>query len=384
MLKVSFMSATRPYFPALSIIGEPFPVEVGMTVTSSRTQAVLAVALIALIAFIAFPAGAAAQSFTIHKYAIGGEGGTDYLTADPASGRVFVSRSTHVMVVDGATGKVVGDIPDTPRMHGIALVPKWNRGFTTNAGDSTVTMFDLKTLAVIRKIPAGIDGLDGIMYDDATDRVITINHSHPSGTAVVIDPNAGTVVGRVTLTGRAPEGGVSDGHGRIYINIEDKNAIDVVDTKTWTVVATWPITACDGPTGIAMDRATKRIFSGCGKTSVVTDATTGKVVAEIPNGEGVDALGWDQSQKLMYIPAGRDGNVTVVHEDAPDRYRVVATVATQAGAKTISVDDAKHVAYAFTPLYGPAPTPAPGATPPANGRGPRGPVIGTAFISISR
>jgi hypothetical protein len=148
------------------------------------------------------------------------------------------------------------------------------------------------------------------------------------------------------------------------------------------VVATWPIAACDGPTGMAMDRATKRIFSGCSKTSVVTDATTGKVVAEIPNGEGVDALGWDQSQRLMYIPAGRDGNVTVVHEDSPDRYSVVATVATQAGAKTISVDDAKHVAYAFTPLYGPAPAPAPGTTPPPNGRGPRGPIIGTAFISI--
>ena len=317
-----------------------------MTRVFAGVQAVLAAAVVAL------PAGLAAQSFAIHKYTIGGEGGTDYLTADPASGRVFVSRGTHVMVVEGATGKVVGDIPNTPRTHGIALAHKWNHGFTTNGGDSTVTMFDLKTLAVIKKIPAGIDGLDGIMYDDATDRILTINHSHPIGTAVVIDPNAGTVVGRVTLTGRAPEGGVSDGKGTIYINLEDKNAIDVVDTKTWTVVATWPITACDGPTGIAMDRTTHRIFSGCGKKSVVTDATTGKVVAEIANGDGVDALGWDQGQKLMYIPAGRDGNVTVVHEDSPDKYSVVATVATQVGAKTITVDEATHAAYAFTPEYG--------------------------------
>jgi hypothetical protein len=348
-----------------------------MTRIFTGLQAALALAALAL------PAGMAAQSFTVHKYTIGGEGGTDYLTADPASGRVFVSRGTHVMVVDGATGKVVGDIPDTPRMHGIALAPRWNRGFTTNAGDSTVTMFDLKTLAVIRKIPAGIDGLDGIMYDDATDRILTINHSHPTGTAVVIDPKAGAVVGRVTLSGRAPEGGVSDGKGRIFINVEDKNAIDVVDTKTGTVTATWPRTACDGPTGIAMDRATNRIFSGCSKTSVVVDATNGKVVAQIPNGNGVDALGWDQSQKLMYIPAGRDGNVTVVHEDSPDKYTVVATVATQPGAKTITVDTATHVAYAFTPEYGPAPTPAAGAAPPANGRGPRGPMIGTWFVSIA-
>lgn len=335
-------------------------------------------------AVLAAPVAVAAQSFTIHKYTIGGEGGTDYLTADPASGRVFVSRGTHVMVVEGANGKVVGDIPDTPRTHGIALAPKWNHGFTTNGGDSTVTMFDLKTLAVIKKIPAGIDGLDGIMYDDATDRILTINHSHPTGTAVVIDPKAGNVVARVTLTGNAPEGGVSNGKGRIFINLEDKNAIDVVDTKTWTVVATWPITACDGPTGIAMDRTSNRIFSGCGKTSVVTDASTGKVVAEIPNGEGVDALGWDQAQKLMYIPAGRDGNVTVVHEDSPDKYSVVATVATQAGAKTISVDTRTHMAYLFTPEYGPAPAAAAGATPPAAGRrGPRGPMIGTWFVSIT-
>jgi DNA-binding beta-propeller fold protein YncE len=348
-----------------------------MTRFSVRIQAILAAAAVAV------PAALAAQSFTVHKYTTGGEGGTDYLTADPATGRVFVSRGTHVMVVDGATGKVVGDIPNTPRTHGIALAPKWNRGFTTNAGDSSVTMFDLKTLAVIKKIPAGIDGLDGIMYDDATDRILTINHSHPVGTAVVIDPNAGTVVGRVTLTGNAPEGGVSNGKGRIFINLEDKNAIDVIDTKSWTVVATWPITACDGPTGIAMDRSTNRIFSGCGKTSVVTDASTGKVVAQIANGDGVDALGWDQAQKMMYIPAGRDGTVTVVHEDSPDKYTVVATVATQKGAKTISVDQKTHIAYAFTPEYGPPPAPAPGATPPANGRGPRGPIVGTWFISIT-
>src|SRR5262249_30746565 len=133
-------------------------------------------------------------------------------------------------------------------------------------------------------------------------------------------------VTRVTLTGNGPEGGVSDGKGRIFINLEDKNAIDVVDTKTWKVVATWSITQCDGPTGIAYDPTTNRIFSGCSKTSVVVDAATGKVVAEIKNGDGVDALGYDAAQKLIYIPAGRDGNVTVVHQDSPDKYTTVATV----------------------------------------------------------
>jgi len=197
----------------------------------------------------------------------------------------------------------------------------------------------------------------------------------------VIDPNSGDVVARVELTGDAPEGGVSDGKGRIFINIEDKNAIDVIDTKTWKVVATWPIAPCDGPTGIAMDRTTNRIFSGCSKTSVVVDASTGKVVAQIANGDGVDALGWDQAQKLMYIPAGRDGNVTVVHEDSPDKYTVVSTVSTMVGAKTVAVDETRHVAYVFTPEYGPPPAGSP--TPPAGrGRGPRGPGIGAWVIRI--
>ena len=332
------------------------------------------------LALLALPSLLAAQTFKVEKFTTGGEGGTDYLTADPVTGRVYISRGTHIMIVDEATGKVVGDIPDTPRTHGIALAQKHGHGFTTNAGDSTSTMFDLKTMAVIKKVHAGIDGLDGIMYDDATDKILTINHSHPTGTAVVIDPKSGDVVARVELTGNGPEGGVSDGKGRIFINLEDKNAIDVIDTKTWKVTATWSIAPCDGPTGIAMDRTTNRIFSGCSKTSVVVDAATGKVVAEIANGNGVDALGWDQAQKLIYIPAGRDGNVTVIHEDSPDKFTVVATVPTMMGAKTISVDDKRHIAYAFTPEYGPPPAGTPAPEP--GRRGPRGPMIGTWFIRI--
>jgi DNA-binding beta-propeller fold protein YncE len=346
-----------------------------MSLTRKGIQVAIAAAVVAL------PGVAAAQTFKTEKFNIGGEGGTDYLTADPSSGRVYISRATHVMVVDGATGKVVGDIPNTPRVHGIAFAPKSGHGFTTNGGDSTSTMFDMKTMAVLKRIPAGKDGLDGIMYDDATDKILTINHSKPEGTAVVIDAKTGDVVNTITLSGNAPEGGVSDGKGRIYINIENKNAIDVIDTKTWKLVATWPIEPCDGPTGIAMDRTTNRIFAGCSKTSVVVDAKTGKVVAQIANGDGVDALGWDQGQKLMYIPAGREGNITVVHEDSPDKYSVVSTVATMAGAKTVAVDESKHMAFVFTPEYGPAPA---GSTPPAagRGRGPRGPIVGAWFISV--
>jgi DNA-binding beta-propeller fold protein YncE len=336
-----------------------------------------------MLASLCLPAVGGAQSFTTEKFNIGGDGAFDYLSVDAATGRVFVSRGTHVMVVDGATGKVVGDITDTPRTHGALLATRENHGFTTNAGDSTSTMFDLKTLAVIKKIPAGVDGLDGFMYDDATRNVLTIDHSHPDGTAIVINAATGDVVGKIVLSGAAPEGGVSDGKGRIFINLEDKNAIDVVDTKTWKVVATWPIDPCVHPTGIAMDRATNRIFSGCSNTSVVVDATSGKVVAQIPNGNGVDAMGWDPSQKLMYIPAGQSGNVTVVHEDSPDKYSVIATVPTMVGARTLAVDEKTHTAYVFTPEYGPAPAPAPGSPPPTGrGRGPRGPILAAWLIAI--
>jgi len=339
-----------------------------------RKALILAIAL-------ASPAVGQAQAFKAAKFSIGGDGGTDYLTAEPGTGRVFVSRATHVMVIDGVTGQVIGDIPNTPRTHGIALAPKSGHGFITSAGDSTVEMFDLKTLAVIKRIPIATGGLDGIMYEDFSDRIILTNHSRPIGTAVALDPTTGDVVGTAQLEDNSPEGAASDGKGKIFVNNEGTNTIQVIDVKSMKVLASWPIAPCEGPTGIAYDRATNRIFSGCGKTSVVVDATTGKVVTTIANGDGVDALGWDPAEKLIYIPAGRDSNVTVVHQDAADKYTVVGTVTTMRGAKTISVDLVKHVAYLFQPEYGPPPADAP---PPQPGQRPaRGPVIGAWFFAIS-
>jgi DNA-binding beta-propeller fold protein YncE len=325
-----------------------------------------------------------AQTFKVTKFSIGGEGGTDYLTAEPGTGRVFVSRGTHVMVVDGPTGKILGDIPDTPRVHGVALAPKWNHGFITNGGDSTVTMFDLKTLAVVNKISVPSGGMDGIMYDDHSDRIILTNHSRPIGTVTAIDAKTGAITGTAELEGNAPEGAASDDAGKIFVNNEGTSTMQVIDEKTMKASVSWPLAPCEGPTGIAYDRKSKRIFSGCSKTSVVLDAASGKIVATIANGDGVDALGWDPVEKLIYIPAGRDGNVTVVHEDSPDKYTVVATVPTQVGAKTIGVDTVKHVAYVLAIEYGPAPEPAPGAaSAPAPGRGPpRGPAIGAQFFAI--
>ena len=191
----------------------------------------------------------------------------------------------------------------------------------------------------------------------------------------------------VELEDTAPEGAAADGKGHIFVNNESKNTIQVIDVKTWKATASWPLAPCDGPTGIAYDKATNRIFSGCSKNSVVVDASTGKVVATIANGTRVDALGWDPAKKLIYIPNGGEGNVTVVHQDSADKYTVVATVETFRGAKTICVDSKTHNVYLFQPERGPAPPPDPNAAaPPAGtgrGRGPQGPIVAAWFIKIT-
>src|SRR5215471_16973139 len=328
-----------------------------------------------------------AQQFSVQKFDIKGDGGTDYVAVEAATGRVFVSRSTHMMVVDGATGKVLGDIPNTPGVHGAGIATKAGHGFTTNGGDQTVMMFDLKTLAEIKRTKVG-PGLDGIMYDEPDDKIILTNHSRPIGTLTAIDPVSGDVVATVELEDTAPEGAAADGKGHIFVNNEGKNTIQVIDVKTWKATASWPLDRCKGPTGIAYDKASDRIFSGCNNTSVVVDPNTGKVVATIKNGTRVDALGWDSSTKLIYIPNGGEGNVTVVHQDSPDKYTVVATVDTFAGAKTITVDPKTHHAYLFQPERGPVPAPAadapPAAAPGGRGRGPQGPIVAAWFIVIKQ
>jgi DNA-binding beta-propeller fold protein YncE len=337
---------------------------------------------------LAAPSIGSAQAFKVEKFDIKGDGGTDYVAVEAATGRVFVSRGTHMMVVEGATGKVLGDIPNTPGVHGAGIATKTGHGFATNGGDSTVTMFDLKTLDVIKKIPVMQGGLDGIMYDEPDDKIILTNHSRPIGTLTAIDPQTGDIAGTAELEDNSPEGAAADGRGHIFVNNESKGTIQVIDVKTWKATASWPLDPCKGPTGIAYDKASDRIFSGCNNTSVVLDASTGKVVATIKNGTRVDALGWDPSRKLIFIPNGGEGNVTVVHQDSPDKYSVVDTVATFAGAKTITVDPVTHNAYLFQPERGPAPAPPAGAPPAAGpggrGRGPQGPIVAAWFIVIKQ
>jgi len=368
------------------------------------TRYLLTAAALVFVIGIVTPHDALAQPFKVEKFDIKGEGGTDYVAVESATGRVFVSRGTHMMVVEGPTGKVLGDIPNTPGVHGAGIATKYGHGFTTNGGDSTVTMFDLKTLAALKQIKVSQGGLDGIMYDEPDDKIILTNHSRPIGTLTALDPKTGDIVANVELEDTAPEGAAADGKGHIFVNNESKNTIQVIDVKTWKAIASWPVAPCEGPTGIAYDKASDRIFAGCNNTSVVVDPKTGKVVATIKNGTRVDALGWDPSKKLIYVPNGGQGDVTVVHQDSPDKYTVVDTVTTFAGAKTIAVDPSSHNVYLFQPERGPAPAtpaptpsaaptpaaaasaPTPGAAPtpaPAGrGRGPQGPIIAAWFIVI--
>src|SRR5499433_968597 len=195
---------------------------------------------------LAAPGIGRAQAFKVEKFDIKGEGGTDYVAVEAATGRVFVSRGDHMMVIEGATGKVLGDIPNTPGVHGAGIATKAGHGFTTNGGDMTVTMFDLKTLAVIKKIMVG-PGLDGIIYDEPDDKIILTNHSMP-GTLTALDPKTGDMVATVELEDNAPEGAAADGKGHIFVNNESKNTIQVVDVKTWKTTASWPLDPCKGPT----------------------------------------------------------------------------------------------------------------------------------------
>ena len=308
----------------------------------------------------------------IRKLNIGGEGGWDYLTIDTASNRLFLSRGTHAMVIDLTRDSVIGDIPNTLGIHGVAVAPELNRGFTSNGRDSSVTIFDYKTLATIAVVKIPARNPDAILYDPATKRVFTFNGGTANATA--IDATNGTVIGNVDLGGK-PETAVSEG-GKIYSNIEDKSEIAVFDPKTLTVQSRWPLAPCEEPSGLAIDRVNRRLFAGCGnKTMAIVDMNTGKVLASPAVGAGVDAAGFDPSTGFAFTSNG-EGSITVVHEDNPNTFTVVETVPTQRGARTMAVNPKTHRLYTVTAEFGP--TPAPTADRPR----PRPPLIPGSFVVL--
>jgi hypothetical protein len=309
----------------------------------------------------------------IKKYKIGGDGGWDYLTLDPESRHLFISRGTHVIVIDADSGKPVGDIPDTLGVHGIALAPEFNRGFTSNGREGAVSIFDLKTLALISKVEDVGDNPDAILYDPATKRVFTFNGRSHDSTA--IDAASGKIVGKIPLDGK-PEFGVSTGAGEIFVNIEDKSELTVFDPQSLKVKSTWPLAPCQEPSGLAIDIKNRRLFSGCdNKMMAVVNADTGKVITTLSIGEGVDADRFDPETHLAFASCG-EGVLTVVKEESPDKYSVLENVPIQARARTMELDSKNHQIYLVTAEFGPKPAPT------ADQPNPRPPVLPDSFVVL--
>jgi DNA-binding beta-propeller fold protein YncE len=291
---------------------------------------------------VALPAFLSAPGYkVVEKHKLGGEGGWDYLTVDSAAKRVYVSRSTHVMVVDAEKGTLVGDVPNTEGVHGIAIASEFKVGFTSNGRTDDATVFDLETLKEVARVKTG-KGPDAILYEPTTKRVFTFNGHGNSATA--IDAAKREVAGTVELGGR-PEFGVANGKGKVYVNLEDKSEIVEFDAAKLTVLNHWSIAPGEEPSGLAIDAKNRRLFSGCGNQKmVVVDADSGKVVTTLPIGKGVDACGFDSDTGCAFASNG-DGTLTVVHEDAPDKFTVVENVPTQVRSKTMALDPKTHRVY---------------------------------------
>jgi len=289
----------------------------------------------------------------VSTYKVGGDGGWDYLIADAAARRLYISRSTHVIVLDLDSGKTVGDIADTPGVHGIALAPELGRGFTSNGREGTVSIFDLKTLATTSKVKVG-DNPDAILYDPATKRVFTFNGRSQDSTA--IDATSGTVLGTIKLDGK-PEFAASDGKGGVFVNIEDKSELTAIDANKLTVKTSWPLAPCEEPSGLSIDRKNRRLFVGCdNKMMAVVNADTGKVLATPAIGDGVDATTFDDETGLAFASCG-EGVLTVVREDSPEKFSVAENVPTQSGARTLALDSKTHNVYVVTAKMAPPPAP---------------------------
>ena len=302
---------------------------------------------------VSIAAGASAPNLAVlQHWKLGGAGGWDYIAVD-AKGRLFISRSTRVDVVSVESGKLIGSIPDTDGVHGIAFAPGLNRGFTSNGRANSVTAFDLDTLKVIKEAKVSGRNPDAILYEPTGKHVFTFNGA--SKDVTVLDASSLAVIATIPVPDK-PEFAALDGRGQIFVNIEsDPGQMLVIDAQKLTVKSTWPLPGCNGPSGLALDGTHHRLFSVCdGKVMAVTDAVNGKQVALVPIGEHPDAAGYDQKRGLVYSSNG-DGTLSVVRQDSADRYSVVQTLPTQRGARTMALDAATGKVYLVTSDFGPAP-----------------------------
>ncbi|MEI6407958.1 MAG: YncE family protein [Bacteroidota bacterium] len=278
----------------------------------------------------------------LNRIKLPGDGFWDYITVDETTDRLYVSHGTQVQVVDLKTDQPIGAIPNQKGVHGIALAPEFGKGFISNGGDTSVTVFDLKSLAASSKIKVTGANPDAILYDPFSKRLFSFNHNGNNATA--IDAATNKVIGTITLSG-SPEFAVTDGKGLVFVNIEDKSEMAVIDVKTLTVKQKWSLAPGEEPTGLAFDAKNGRLFSVCGnKKMVVSDAKTGKILQTLPIGDGADGVAFDPISRQVFSSNG-EGNVTIVGEKSADKYQVIATVPSQKGARTIGVNSKTHRIY---------------------------------------
>jgi DNA-binding beta-propeller fold protein YncE len=321
-------------------------------------------------------APASAQGTTykvVRRIPVAGEGGWDYLRVDPDAKRIYLSRGAHMTIVDEVSGKVLGDIPNTEGIHGVALVQDLGKGFTSNGRANTVTVFDLKTLKPTGEIKVTGENPDSIIYDPQTKRIFTFNKRTLNATA--IDATTEKVIGTIALGGN-PEEPALDGRGSFYINLEDKSAISRFDTKTLKQTGgPWPLAPCEGPTGLAIDTKNHRLFASCDKVIAVVNTDTGKVVASPAIGGDPDGDGYDPATGLIFASC-REGLISVIHQDSPDKYTSLGNVTTQFGTRTMTIDLKTHHVFTVTADFKPAPP----ATP--NNPRPRPQQIPGSFVIL--
>jgi DNA-binding beta-propeller fold protein YncE len=303
----------------------------------------------------AAPAAAPTAGYRVaREIPIGGEGGWDYLAMDPAARRLYVSHGTAVVVLDPDAGKKAGEIDGLSGVHGIALAPELGRGFISNGRSSMVTIFDLKTLAKLGEVKSTGENPDAILYDPATRRIFAFNGR--SASATVLDAASGKVAGTIPLGGK-PEFATADGKGEVFVNLEDKSEVAAIDARALSVKSRWPLAPCEEPSGMAIDRAHRRLLVGCGNEKAAwVDADSGKVLTTVPIGRGVDANSFDPGTSLGFASNG-DGTLTVLREETPDRLTVAANVPTRRGARTMALDEKTHAIYLSTAELGPPPAP---------------------------
>jgi DNA-binding beta-propeller fold protein YncE len=323
------------------------------------------VLLVVILAAAAALLGQTTASYHVtHTYALGGEGGWDYVVPDPSNHRLFIARQNRVMVVDEDSGTLLGEVKDIKGAHGTAVAEGTGHGFATEGNGKSVAMFDLKTFQVLGRIPAAEDA-DAILYDGASKRVFTLNGDAHSST--VIEPKAGTLITNIELGGK-PEYGASAGDGKVYANLVDTAEVVEIDAKSATVTRRWSTAPCKQPVSMAIDTAHHRLFSGCRSgVMAVSDYQAGKVVATVPIGAGVDGAGYDAASGNAFA-SNADGTLTVIHQDSPDQYKVVDSVPTPQGSRNMGLDPTNHRVFVISAKFGPVP---PG--------GRRGPVLPGSF-----